>query len=110
MTQQAKTHQAGNRRHWEAHLKAAAKSGLSRAEYCRRHHLSYHAMGYWHKRVSRKSIRQKIVPVKMALIRNEDHRDESGLKIILPGKMSIAVGNKFSPATLDRLLTTLENR
>jgi hypothetical protein len=110
MSTETKNHQARNRRHWEAHLKAAAKSGLSRAEYCRRHHLSYHAMGYWHKRLSRDNSRQTFVPVKMALIRNEEHRDESGLKIILPGKMSIAVGNKFSSATLDRLLTTLENR
>jgi hypothetical protein len=110
MTKQVKTHQAGNRRHWEAHLKAAAKSGLSRAEYCRRYNLSYHTMGYWHKRVSRESIRQKIVPVKMALVQTEDRRDEAGLKILLPGKMSVVVGDNFSPGTLDRLLTTLENR
>lgn len=105
-----KDHQARNRRHWEAHLKAAARSGLSRAEYCRRHNLSYHAMGYWHRMVSRKDSRQTFVPVKMALIRNEDHRDESGLRIILPGKMSVVVGDNFSAATLDRLLTVLENR
>jgi len=110
MAKKPKDHQTRNRRHWEAHLQAAAKSGLSRAEYCRRHDLSYHAMGYWHKRLSRDNSHQTFVPVKMALIRNEDYRDESGLKIILPGKMSIAVGNRFSPATLDRLLTTLENR
>ena len=110
MAKKPKDHQTRNRRHWEAHLQAAAKSGLNRAEYCRRHNLSYHAMGYWHKRLSRDNSRQTFVPVKMALIRNEDHRDESGLKILLQWKMSIAVGNNFQPATLDRLLTALGNR
>jgi hypothetical protein len=110
MASERKEHQARNRRHWEAHLRAAEKSGLSRAEYCRRHNLSYHAMTYWHKRLSRENSRQAFVPVKMALIRNEAHRDESGLKIILPGKMSVAVGDDFSAATLDRLLTVLESR
>ena len=105
-----KDHQARNRRHWEAHLKAAAKSGLSRAEYCRRHNLSYHAMGYWRRKLFRGDSRQTFVPVNMALIRKEDHRDESGLRILLPGNMSVAVGDDFSAATLDRLLTVLENR
>ncbi len=91
MTKETRDHQGRNRRRWEAHLKAAAKSGLSRAEYCRRHNLSYHAMGYWHKRLSRYMNRQTLVPVKMALIQNEDHHGESGLRIILPGKMSVAV-------------------
>ncbi len=71
MTKDRKDQQSRNRKHWEAHLKAAAKSGLSRAEYCRRHNLSYHAMGYWHKRLSRENDQQKFVSVKMALIQNK---------------------------------------
>ncbi len=105
-----KDQQARNRRHWEVHLKASAKSGLSRAEYCRRNSLSYHAMSYWHKRLSGENTRQTFVPVKMAVIHNEDHQDETGLRIILPGKLSVSVRNNFSPTTLDRLLTVLENR
>ena len=110
MTKPISKDQVRNRRRWQAHLNAVEKSGLSRAEYCRRHNLSYHAMGYWQKRLSKESSRQKFVPVKMALIRNEDHQDETGLRIILPGELSVSVGNNFSPATLDRLLTVLENR
>lgn len=105
-----KDQQARNRRHWEAHLRAAAKSGLNRAEYCRQHNLSYHAMGYWHKRLSRKNSRQSFIPVKIGAIRAENHGDEQGLRIIFPGKMSVAVGDNFSPGTLNRLLSVLENR
>ncbi len=35
------------RRFWQAHVKALADSGLSRREYCRRHHLAYHRLTYW---------------------------------------------------------------
>jgi transposase len=110
MTSERKDQQARNRRHWETHLKAAARSGLNRAEYCRQHKLSYHALSYWHKRLSSENSAQTFVPVKMALIRNETHRDESSLRVILPGKFSVAVGDDFSAATLDRLLTVLESR
>ena len=102
--------QIRNRRRWQAHLNAAEKSGLSRSEYCRRHNLSYHAMSYWHKKLSKEKSQQTFVPVNMALLPNKAHRDESSLKIILPGKMSVAVGDDFSAVTLDRLLTVLESR
>ena len=36
--------------------------------------------------------------------------DKPGLRVILPGKMSIAVEDNFSPATLKKLLTVLESR
>jgi hypothetical protein len=99
-----------NRRRWQAHLNAAAKSGLSRAEYCRQHHLSYHIMGYWHKKLCREKSRQTFIPVKMAIIRDDVQQEKPGLRVILPGKMSIAVEDSFSPVTLKKLLTVLESR
>ncbi len=36
---------------WKAHAEAQRQSGLSRAEYCRRHNLSYHALTYWVKKL-----------------------------------------------------------
>ncbi len=102
--------QAKNRSRWQAHLNASAKSGLSRAEYCRRQNLSYHAMGYWHRKLSRENRKQKFVPVNMAVIRNNSQPDKPGLSVILPGKLSIAVEENFSPATLKKLLSVLETR
>jgi len=104
--------QSGPRRLWQAHVNAVAKSGLSRAEYCRRHTLSYHALSYWHRKLSRSSSKATLVPVTLPteLIRNGGHHDQAELEIILPGKMSVFVGDNFSPTTLGRLLTVLENR
>ena len=38
-------------RKWRVHLDAQSNSGLSRAEYCRQHDLSYHAFGYWRRKL-----------------------------------------------------------
>ena len=105
--------QASLRRRWKAHVNAAEKSGLSRAEYCRRYHLSYHAMTYWQRKPARSNgDKATLVPVTLsdALMRNGGPNNHAELKILLPGKMSVAVGDNFSPATLNRLLTVLENR
>ena len=105
-------HQASHQRRWQAHVNAAEKSGLSRAEYCRRYNLSYHAMTYWKRKLVRSNSRKaSLVPVILpaALIRN-GWQSQAELQIILPGKMSVSVGDNFSPATLNRLLTVLENR
>ena len=105
--------QARHQRRWHAHVNAAEKSGLSRAEYCRRYNLPYHAMTYWQRKLSRSNNRQAtLVPVTLpaALMRNGRQHNQTELQIILQGKMSVAVGDNFSPATLSRLLTVLENR
>ena len=109
----SENNQARHQRRWQAHVNAAEKSGLSRAEYCRQYNLSYHALTYWKRKLSRSNNRQAtLVPVTLstALVRNSEQHNQAGLQIILPGKMSVAVGDNFSPATLSRLLTVLENR
>ena len=103
---------ARNLRHWQAHVKAQKKSGLNRAEYCRQHKLSYHALTYWYNKssgaVSKKST---IVPVPYRSIAKLPLLPESSaLKLILPGNISIEVGDNFSPTTLTRLLASLEGR
>jgi len=105
--------QAKHQRHWQAHVNALGKIGLSRAEYCRQHNLSYHALGYWQRKLSRPSGNTTtLVPVNLpaALMRNSKQQNQAELQIILPGKMSVAVGDNFSPVTLGRLLSVLENR
>ncbi|WP_319549680.1 IS66 family insertion sequence element accessory protein TnpA [Desulfogranum marinum] len=50
------TNRAHKSRFWIAHVEAQAKSGLNRAEYCRQHKLSYHALTYWQKKQRRPDI------------------------------------------------------
>lgn len=39
-------------RFWQRHLQRWRQSGCSQAEYCRRHHLSAPAFGWWKRRLS----------------------------------------------------------
>ena len=100
-----------SRRHWQAHISAQRKSGLSRAAYCKEHNLSYHAATYWSRKLSQAEKKQtNLVPVRfssnIALTPYQTAR--SSLKVILPNKIVIVVSDDFSPATLKKLMTALE--
>ena len=100
-------------RRWQAHITAQKESGLSRAAYCRQYQLSYHALTYWNRRLS-KPVSQEttLVPVTFAssININSTPTARSVLKVILPNKIAVEVDDGFSPTTLTRLLATLEKR
>ena len=100
-------------RHWQAHISAQKKSGLSRAAYCNQHHLSYHAATYWSRKFSQPEQKQtNLVPVRFSssIKINSAQTARADLKVVLLSKIAIEVGDNFSPATLTRLLAALENR
>ena len=102
-------------RQCQAHVQAFRRSGLSRAEYCRRQNISYHALTYWQRKLSGsgpgKSV-PALVPVPLAgtIGHHSSHPGRAALRVILPGNLSVEVGDGFSPSTLSRLLATLEGR
>jgi hypothetical protein len=114
MTNQiSKQNQTSQSRKWQAHLAAQAKSGLSRTQYCRRQQISYHAFTYWRNKLSKSSGNEvTLVPITLRSepVHANMHGGAADLMIVLPGKLSIAVGQNFSVATLNRLLTLLESR
>jgi hypothetical protein len=112
MTRRTTQSNKTSNRHWQAHVKAFAQIGFSRAEYCRHHNLSYYAMIYWQRKLSRSSSNSlTLVPVALQVPeKNNSVSARAELQLILPGKATIAVGDNFSPATLNRLLSVLENR
>ena len=67
---------------WLAHLKASCQSGLSRAEYCRRHNISYHALTYWYKKTAQQHISVQpgsvnLVPVSLPAVQRPPATRES---------------------------------
>jgi transposase-like protein len=40
-------------RYWQAHVQGYESSGLSRREYCERHHIRTHQLDYWRRRCHR---------------------------------------------------------
>ncbi len=101
-----------SRHHWEAHISAQQKSGLSRAEYCRRNDLSYHALTYWQRKLSGSSSgKSQLVPVPVEkILRSGPPAATSGIKILLHDRITIEVSEQFSPRALSQVLTVLENR
>jgi len=106
--------QPSRARYWQAHIKALNESGLSRAEYCRRQKLSYHALNYWQRKFTKKGPQAlKLVPITVPTVSVAvagSRIGDAGLKILLPGKIAIAVADNFSPATLVKLLNILGAR
>ena len=99
------------RNQWQAHIRILEKSGLSRAEYCRQHNLSYHALTYWLRKLSASSSHQPLlVPVPLRQTAILSDRQPSGVKILLGGRVAIELTEQFSPAALHRALTVLEGR
>ncbi len=105
--------QTGDSKKWQAHLAAQAKSGLSRSEYCRRQQISYHAFTYWRKKLHKTAGNNvALVPITLQTepCRGAGYGSAADLTLVLPGNMSITVGDNFSGATLNRLLNLLEAR
>ena len=114
MTNQSnKQSQTGGTKKWQAHLAAQAKSGLSRSEYCRRQEISYHAFGYWRRKLGKTGGNNvALVPITIQAMpaRFVDYDGAADLTLVLPGNISIAVGDNFSGTTLNRLLNLLAAR
>jgi hypothetical protein len=105
----------GGRHNWEFHVRALSESGLSRAEYCRRHNLSARALGYWQVKLrppepTEANPSQLVAVMIPAKDPARSFDAPASLHLLLPGNLSIAVGDHFSPQTLNRLLATLERR
>lgn len=115
-SQDSTSKQHGQQRRWAAHVTALRKSGLSRAEYCRRQNLSYHALTYWCRKLAHPGMpATTLVPINFKREpsggdTNSSQGGGSELAIMLPGNVTVTVGEHFSPATLHRLLAVLGYR
>ena len=91
------------RRSWEHHLEEWRTSGLSQAEYCRRHGLSIKGFGYRKRTMGKASLSLVEIPLATAAP-------------ALPEPLSLSVGSRytirieggFDADTLRRLLEVLE--
>ncbi len=94
---------------WKAHVKALRGSGLNRAEYCRRHKLSYHALTYWNKKLKDRgcdSESSTVVPV-MA-VRQMACPSHSPVRIKFRQQFTIEIEEGFDESLLRKIITALE--
>lgn len=92
---------------WAARVREWKRSGLTAADYAEREGLNPRTLSWWSSELGRSTLaiaRPPVVEVMLA------QRSASGLELILPSGMKIAVPVDFDEATLGRLLTVLEKR
>jgi hypothetical protein len=114
--------------YWHSHFRDKENSGLSQAEYCRRHGIKYNAFQYWKQKVCKPKSSSSLtfVQVREGSVELERVGAELNFKspIIHPscaqlpppcpirfwaGGYCIEVGNNFSAACLVELIRTVES-
>ncbi len=103
MAGQTKKQVGSQREFWEKHLRDYNKSGLSYAEYCRRHDLKGSTFSYWRKKLSASPQGQPaFVELKIAA------SNPSGIDIILRNQIRLTVCPDFDEGLLEKLIGVLE--
>ena len=93
----------GKRREfWSRHIDECRISGLSYAEYSRRHDLKESGFSYWRKRLSESS-REKSALVELKVSASTTR----GIEIILGNQMRVCVSSDFDEGVLRKLIGVL---
>lgn len=96
------------RHYWEEHMRRWQGSGLTQAEYCRRHGLKWSTFHYWRKRIQRQSTEISLVQVPLGHSEHPGVGSCHDLILVLKDRYKVEVGDNFNPATLVRLVDTLQ--
>jgi len=111
----------GRGRFWQRHLQQWRQSGLSQAQYCRRHQLCLGTFGWWKGRLSaadgpvqpiarRQAAGQKSSFVELTLGGGEALPPAGAVvyEIVLPRQRCLRLGSGFEPERVRQLLQLLE--
>ena len=83
--------QSAKQQHWQRHIRAWQRSGLSQAAYCQSQHLSLATFGYWRKRCSAISTAASlpaVIPVlRETSLSGAQLRSPGGWQILLPAEL-----------------------
>jgi len=118
------TKKTSRRPFWQKHLRAWSQSGLTQADYCRRHQLSAPAFGWWKRQLEGKpKVRKKPLAAKQSErgdpatvrfveVQHSSHVHPDGgpatYEVLLSQRRAIRVGPTFDPEILKRLIATVE--
>ncbi len=102
---QSKVTPEDRRRQFEEHMRRWRSSGLTQAEYCRRHELKWSTFHYWRKRLQNTATAVTLVQVPVS--NNLSRQPGQELALILGDRYRVEIGDNFNPTTLARLVDTL---
>ncbi len=93
--------------YWQPHISAWKQSGISQADFCRRHGLNIKIFGYWKRKLCSRPDGVSFVPVAIKPPHPASMKSDSSLRIVTGNGLSIEVGDGFNAATLRQLLDTI---
>ena len=90
---------------WGKHLAAREVSGVSIAQYCRDHGLSYGSYQWWKRELKRRKI-----PVVFAEVRvpHAANAVDGAIEVLIGGSRIVRIRSGFDEATLARVLAVVE--
>ncbi|WP_374964424.1 IS66 family insertion sequence element accessory protein TnpA [Spongiibacter tropicus] len=97
---------------WPAQIARWQASGLSAAEFCKQHQLSYHRFIYWKRKLSNSDVGRSskvggFVRVVSSGSGNTPSFPESGLTLVLPGGIQLKGLHEGNVALLGQILAQL---
>ena len=96
------------RSHWRQHIESWQETGLTQAEYCRRHNLKHHQLVYWRKRFLKSETDVSFVPLKLEdLLDVSTRQDHAPLTLIINDQFKIEIGAGFDAQLLQQLIFAL---
>jgi len=95
------------RRFWKQHIEDWRSSDLAQTDYCRRHDLLHHRFVYW-KRKFQSVSNPAFIELKLPAVPYPKILPPASSLRVSVSRFQIAVDQNFDPATLCRLVSTLE--
>ena len=96
------------RTYWKQHIESWQETGLTQAEYCRRHNLKHHQLVYWKKRFLKTETDVSFVPLKLEdLLDIPAPADHSALLLVIHNQFKIEIRRGFDAQLLRQLIFAL---
>ena len=94
--------------YWKQHIEHWQETGLSQAEYCRRHNLKHYQLVYWKKRFSKTTTGVSFVPLKLEdLLDISGKPDRASLYLVINDYFKVEIRAGFDPQLLRQLIFAL---
>ena len=108
MISQPKSSQESKHDYWQLQIENWKRSGLSQKQYCRNRSIPLSTFCYWKKKLNDQvSAKTKFYP--LAIPGPHSQPPEPGLVLLVgPKQFQVQIKNDFSPATLKKLIATLD--
>jgi hypothetical protein len=98
------------RSYWKQHIESWQETGLTQAEYCRRHNLKHHQLVYWKKRFLQTTTEVSFVPLQLKdLLDLPTPSDSVSLCLVINNDFKIEIRAGFDAQLLRQLILALRS-